>query len=65
MNPVLTSFIKNTYIDYTALSEKFDVVWISYKSWNREERDSQLAHLSTRIYRSGKVLALIQVKKNS
>lgn len=65
MNPVLTSFIKNTYIDYVALSEKFDVVWISYKSWNREERESQLAHLPTRIYRSGKVLALIQDRRDS
>lgn len=65
MTMLLTSFIKETPVDTHWLSERFRLVWVSYKDWSDEERRRQLAYLPSRIYRSGKVLSLIQEWKCS
>lgn len=65
MKPVLTSFIKETSLDHAALSDRFEIACISYQSWSDVERKTNLAALPKRIYRSGKVLALLQHRKHS
>ncbi|NMT63479.1 hypothetical protein [Marinobacter orientalis] len=65
MNSVLTSFIKETVIDHAALSDRFEVACLSYQSLSANERNAQLPHMPTRIYRSARVLALLQDWKHS
>jgi len=65
MTNILTTLIKDTRFDYDALSSRFDIRCISYKSWDKDKRASELKFLPSRIYNSGRVLALVQYRSES
>jgi hypothetical protein len=65
MTNILTTLIKDTRFDYDALSSRFDIRCISYKSWSKDKRENELKYLPNRIYNSGPVLALVRYSTES
>lgn len=65
MANITTSFIRITPTDQSALSKRFSIVSVSYKSWGKEERANQLPRLPTQIYKAGPVLSVVQEWKTS
>ncbi|WP_097462099.1 hypothetical protein [Mangrovitalea sediminis] len=65
MSSVLTSFVQMEAIDRAALAEKFVVASVSYSELSTDERNTQLPTLPGKIYHSGRVLSLVQDRKES